>query len=236
MEDVDALFGNGKVIPSSECYFPEGAFEGLVQLEEIHFPNKLLRLERKNLYLLRGASKNYKNYIQHLKKVRVSNELHTLGDYLFAFSPLEDINIPDSLKYVGYSCFKECKLKKVDLSNTQITTYHFYSNRDYPDMEVYIGDTKSIGLPLYAFYGTLLEEIRLPKSLTKAEWIGDQLSDNNTAGSNEVVVYVYFKEPFCKVGQFEEAYGKIKEIHIPRGMKAAWRGYLNVIDDIDLGE
>lgn len=236
MEDLDAIFGHGKVIVSSECYFPEGAFEGLKELEEIHFPNKLLRLERKNLYLLRGASKNYKNYIQHLKKVRVSNELHTLGDYLFAFSPLEDINIPDSLKYVGYSCFKECKLKKVDLSNTQITTYHFYSDRDYPDMEVYIGDTKSIGLPLYAFYGTQLEELRLPKSLTKAEWIGDQLSDNNTARSNEIVIYVYFKEPFCKVGQFEEAYGKIKEIHIPRGMKAAWRGYPNVIDDIDLGE
>ena len=234
MEDIDAVFGHGKVILSSECYFPEGAFEGLVKLEEIHFPNKLLRLERKNLYLLRGASKNYKNNIQHLKKVRVSNELHTLGDYLFAYSPLEDINIPDSLKYVGYSCFKECKLKNVDLSNTQISTYHFYTNRDYPDSEIYIGDTKSIGLPLYAFFGTPLEELRFPKSLTEAEWIGDKLSDNNIVRSNEIIIYVYFKEPFCKVGQFEEAYGKIKEIHIPRGMKAAWRGYPNVIDDIDL--
>ncbi len=27
-----------------------------------------------------------------------------------------------------------------------------------------------------------------------------------------------------------------KEIHISRGTKATWRGYPNVIDDIDLGE
>lgn len=234
MEDLDAVFGHGKVIISDECYFPEGSFEGLTELEEIHFPNKLLRLERKHLYYLRGASERYKTYIQHLKKVRVSNELHTLGDYLFANSQLEDINIPDSLQHVGYFCFKNCKLKTVDLSNTNISTYHFYTTNQYPDWETYIGETKSIGLPLYVFLGNPLEELRLPKKLTKAEWIGDKLSDNNTAKSNEIVMYVYFKEPFCKVGQFEEAYGKIKELHIPRGMKAAWRGYPNLIDDIDL--
>lgn len=234
MEDLDAVFGHGKVIISDECYFPEGSFEGLTELEEIHFPNKLLRLERKHLYYLRGASENYKNYIQHLKKVRVSNELHTLGDYLFANSPLEDINIPDSLRYVGYYCFKNCKLKKVDLSNTNISAYHFYTTNQYPDWETYIGETKSIGLPLYVFLGNPLAELRLPKKLTKTEWIGDKLSDNNTTYSNEIVMYVYFKEPFCKVGQFEEAYGKIKELHIPRGMKAAWRGYPNLIDDIEL--
>ena len=153
---------------------------------------------------------------------------------MFANSPLEDINIPDSLRYVGYYCFKNCKLKKVDLSNTNISAYHFYTTNQYPDWETYIGETKSIGLPLYVFLGNPLEELRLPKKLTKAEWIGNKLSDNNTTNSNEIVMYVYFKEPFCKVGQFEEAYGKIKELHIPRGMKAAWRGYSNLIDDIDL--
>ena len=32
----------------------------------------------------------------------------------------------------------------------------------------------------------------------------------------------------------KKIYGKAKEIHIPRGTKAAWREYPNLIDDIDL--
>lgn len=234
MDDLDAVFGHGKVIPSKECYFPEGSFEGLRELEEVHFPNKLLHLERKHLYLLSGATAKYKDYIKHLKKVRLSNELHTLGDYLFANSPLEDINIPDSLKIVGFSCFKNCKLQKVDLTKTNITTFHLYQTNRYQDWEAYMGETTSIGLPLFAFAGNPLQEIKMPQKIDKVEWIGDKLSDDPATEANEVVVYVYFKEPFCKANQFERMYGKIKEIHIPRGMKAAWRGYPNLIDDIDL--
>ena len=232
-EDIDALFGDGKLIPSTECYFPEGAFDGLKFLEEIHFPKKLLCIERKHLFSIGdGTTTSYKYNIQRLKKVRVSNEAHTLGDYLFAYSPLEDINFPDSLKYVGWSCFGNCNLHKVDLSNTSISAFHFYKTNDYPNTERYYGKTKSIGLPLHAFQENPLKELRLPNKLKSAEWMGDKFSRDVSPANNEIILYTYLQEPFLEAKQLEAIYGKIKELHIPHGTKAAWRGYSNLIDDL----
>ena len=232
-EDIDALFGDGKLIPSTECYFPEGAFDGLKFLEEIHFPKKLLCIERKHLFSIGdGTTTSYKYNIQRLKKVRVSNEAHTLGDYLFAYSPLEDINFPDSLKYVGWSCFGNCNLHKVDLSNTNISAFHFYKTNDYPNTERYYGKTKSIGLPLHAFQENPLKELRLPNKLKSAEWMGDKFSRDVSPANNEIILYTYLQEPFLEAKQLEAIYGKIKELHIPHGTKAAWRGYSNLIDDL----
>ena len=232
-EDIDALFGDGKLIPSTECYFPEGAFDGLKFLEEIHFPKKLLCIERKHLFSIGdGTTTSYKYNIQRLKKVRVSNEAHTLGDYLFANSPLEDINFPDSLKYVGWSCFGNCNLHKVDLSNTNISAFHFYKTNDYPNTERYYGKTKSIGLPLHAFQENPLKELRLPNKLKSAEWMGDKFSRDVSPANNEIILYTYLQEPFLEAKQLEAIYGKIKELHIPHGTKAAWRGYSNLIDDL----
>ena len=232
-EDIDALFGDGKLIPSTECYFPEGAFDGLKFLEEIHFPKKLLCIERKHLFSIGdGTTTSYKYNIQRLKKVRVSNEAHTLGDYLFAYSPLEDINFPDSLKYVGWSCFGNCNLHKVDLSNTSISAFHFYKTNDYPNTERYYGKTKSIGLPLHAFQENPLKELRLPNKLKSAEWMGDKFSRDVGPANNEIILYTYLQEPFLEAKQLEAIYGKIKELHIPHGTKAAWRGYSNLIDDL----
>ena len=39
---------------------------------------------------------------------------------------------------------------------------------------------------------------------------------------------------FTEIDKNKETIMKIKELHIPRGQKAAWRGYPNLIDDIDL--
>ena len=63
-------------------------------------------------------------------------------------------------------------------------------------------------------------------------YYGDKRLKTNNA--NKVVLYFYFNEPFCDAEHVENIYGKIKELHIPRGQKAAWRGYPNLIDDIDL--
>ncbi len=241
-EELDEIFGVGKIIPSDECYFPEGALEGLIFIEEIYFPNKLLSIQRQNLFIHKDINpftgreaydtRNYTRSIQRLKKVRLSNELHTLGDFLFADSPLEEINFPDSLKIVGFYCFKNCNLSKVDLSRTNISTYQFSRVSSHDGDIQYLIDTNSKGLPLFVFSGSPLQELRLPKKLTNVEWMGDQLSTSEK--ENEIVLYVYFKEPYCTAAQMAGAYGEIKEIHIPRGTKAAWRGYPNVIDDIDL--
>lgn len=218
MEDVDALFGNGKVIPNSECYFPDYALIGLWQLEEIKFPRKLLKLELKNLW---DKSKFYTK----LKKVTFSNELKFLGDHLFEdAAALQEVNFPDSLQYVGVSCFRKAGLKKVDLSNTQIKFWSESAPKDATNM-----------LFTDAFYNCPLTEFRSPiKAQYPKKWYEDQWIKNDKP--NEVVMYMNMPEPFCNAEVLQGLLGRIKEIHIPRGMKAAWRGYPNVIDDIDLGE
>ena len=216
MEDVDALFGNGKIIPSSECYFPDYALIGLWQLEEIKFPRKLLKLEVKNLW---DKSKFYTK----LKKATFSNELKFLGDHLFeGAAALREVNFPDSLQYVGVSCFRNAGLKKVDLSNTQIKFWSESAPKDATNM-----------LFTDAFYNCPLTEFRSPiKAQYPNKWYEDKWIKNDKP--NEVVMYMNMPEPFCNAEVLQGLLGRIKEIHIPRGMKAAWRGYPNVIDDIDL--
>ena len=218
MEDVDALFGNGKVIPSSECYFPDYALQGLFFLEEIKFPKKLLKIEKKTLW---AKSEFY----TRLRKVTFSNELKYLGDMTFEEQKnLSEVNFPDSLQYIGQLCFQKCNIKKVDLSKTQITQC---------DDHLYKTDTNL--LVLNAFYGNPIEEFHSPKNLAyRQKWYENEWMKNDKP--NEVVMYMNTPEPFCNAEVLQGLYGRIKEIHIPRGMKAAWRGYPNVIDDIDLGE
>lgn len=216
MEDVDALFGNGKIIPSSECYFPDYALIGLWQLEEIKFPRKLLKLEVKNLW---DRSKFYTK----LKKVTFSNELKFLGNCLFEdAAALQEVNFPDSLQYIGISCFRDAGLTKVDLSNTQIKFWSESARKDATNM-----------LFTDAFANCPLTEFHSPiKAQYPKKWYEDQWIKNDKP--NEVVMYMNMPEPFCNAEVLQGLLGRIKEIHIPRGMKAAWRGYPNVIDDIDL--
>ena len=216
VEDVDAIFGQGKVFPSSECYFPEYALVGLWELEEIKFPRKLLKLEVKNLW---DRSKFYTK----LKKVTFSNELKFLGDHLFeGASALQEVNFPDSLQYIGVSCFRDAGLTKVDLSNTQIKFWSESARKDATNM---LFTDAFVNCPLTEFHSPI--KAQYPKN-----WYDDQWIKNDKP--NEVVMYMNMPEPFCNAEVLQGLLGRIKEIHIPRGMKAAWRGYPNVIDDIDL--
>lgn len=216
MEDLDAIFGQGKVFPSSECYFPEYALVGLWELEEIKFPRKLLKLEVKNLW---DRSKFYTK----LKKVTFSNELKFLGDHLFeGASALQEVNFPDSLQYIGVSCFRDAGLTKVDLSNTQIKFWSESARKDATNM---LFTDAFVNCPLTEFHSPI--KAQYPKN-----WYDDQWIKNDKP--NEVVMYMNMPEPFCNAEVLQGLLGRIKEIHIPRGMKAAWRGYPNVIDDIDL--
>lgn len=217
MEDIDAVFGQGKVILSSECYFPDYALIGLWQLEEIKFPRKLLKLEVKNLW---DKSKFYTK----LRKVTFSNELKYFGKELFYEAKnLQDVNFPDSLQYIGELCFAECNLKKINLSHTKITQC---------DDHIYKNDSNL--LVINAFYGNPIEEFHSPKNFVyRNKWYEGQSGWYNTK-ADEVIMYMNTLEPFCNAEVLQGIIGKIKEIHIPRGMKAAWRGYPNLIDDIDL--
>ena len=215
-EDVDAIFGQGKVFPSSECYFPEYALVGLWELEEIKFPNKLLKLELNQLW---DNSKFYKK----LKKVTFSNELKYLGNKLFEdATALQDVNFPDSLQFIGFRCFQNTSLTKVDLSKTQIRFWSETASKDATNM-----------LFTDAFLKCPLKEFHSPVNAQHPnKWYDDKWIVNDKP--NEVVMYMNMPEPFCNAEVLQGLLGRIKEIHIPRGMKAAWRGYPNLIDDIDL--
>ncbi len=210
VEDVDAILGQDKVIPSSECYFPKYALDGLFELEEIKFPKKLLKIEDDALW---AHSKYYKT-----KKVTLSNELKYLGKHIFYEQVyLTEINFPDSLEYIGIGCFEGTSLKKVDLSNTKIKYWGHSAPVDATNM-----------LYTDAFLNTPIVEFHSPKGVQHPKkWMENYQIFNSSEG---LVIYMNTPEPFCK----SENFGSYKEIHIPHGMKAAWRGYPNVIDDIDL--
>lgn len=237
LEDIEKAVGSGKIIYSEECYLPETAFAGLMQLETLILPQKLLWV--KNIF--------GKEAPENLKKIQFSSETKVIGDYVFAdCKSLEEINIPDSLYFLGQSCFRNCAIKKVDLRNSKVQAWAL-------DDRTYFDGVKSIGLPLNAFFDCPLQEFYTPINIMKpagCEWLSNNQVEklygapknvynygakrHETTNENKVVLYFYFNEPFCEAEHIENIYGKIKEIHIPRGMKAAWRGYPNLIDDIDL--
>ena len=236
-EEMDRAFGKDRVIWRKECYFPEFAFEGLCWLEHIKFPQKFVAIN-KALFASKAE-------MQHLTTLQFSEETALLGDFIFSgASNLKEINIPRELMIIGRGCFKGCAIEKVDLSNTKIKFWVLTTKE--------ILGVKSYGLTLDAFFDCPLKEFHSPKNIKVPEGC-ERLRDSSieerygestspvdkrlkTNNSNLVKLYFYFEEPFCSAQHFENIYGKAKEIHIPRGTKAAWRGYPNVIDDIDLGE
>ena len=180
--------------------------------------------------------------MQHLHKVQFSEELVMIGDFIFSgASNLKEINIPSELMILGKGCFKGCAIEKVDLSNTKIK----YWVTAFTDKSIY--GVKSYGLTLDAFLDCPLKEFHSPRNISVIEGLNNgnlqdmygestspihvRLQTNNT---NSVKLYLNYEEPFCEAIHFKNIFGENLEIHIPRGMKAAWRGYPNVIDDIDL--
>lgn len=236
-EEMDQAFGKDRVIWRKECYFPEFAFEGLCWLEHIKFPQKFVAIN-KALFASKAE-------MQHLTTLQFSEETALLGDFIFSgASNLKEINIPRELMIIGRGCFKGCAIEKVDLTNTKIKFWVLTTKE--------ILGVKSYGLTLDAFFDCPIKEFHSPKNIKVPEGC-ERLRDSSieerygestspvdkrlkTNNSNLVKLYFYFEEPFCSAQHFENIYGKAKEIHIPRGTKAAWRGYSNLIDDIDLGE
>ena len=233
-EEIDKAFGHDRVIWRQECYFPEFAFEGLCWLEEIKFPQKLVAIHQ--------ALFACKDEMKHLQKVQFSDELALIGDFIFSgASNLKEINIPSELAILGKGCFKGCAIEKVDLSNTKIKYWvtAFTSKT--------ILGVKSYGLTLDAFLDCPLKEFHSPRNISVIEGLNNGSLQSmygeptspvkvrlETENTNPVKLYMNFEEPFCEATHILNIFGKELEIHIPRGMKAAWRGYPNLIDDIDL--
>lgn len=214
-EDIDAMFGNRKVIYRETCWLPKYALTGLYRLEELKLPLMLLQIKETDLFYGRDEYDK-----KSLRKVHLSEDLTYLGREIFeGATNLTEINFPDSLQYIGISCFRKSGLKKVDLSKTKIK---------------YLGDSapKDATNMLYtdAFADCQLQEFHSPVGMQYTTQWYDGSSLLLYWWSNEAIIYMNIPEPFCKAGSFST----YKELHIPRGQKAAWRGYPNLIDDIDL--
>lgn len=214
-EDIDAMFGNRKVIYRETCWLPKYALTGLYRLEELKLPLMLLQIKETDLFYGRDEYDK-----KSLRKVHLSEDLTYLGREIFeGATNLTEINFPDSLQYIGISCFRKSGLKKVDLSKTKIK---------------YLGDSapKDATNMLYtdAFADCQLQEFHSPVGMQYTTQWYDGSSLLLYWWSNEAIIYMNIPEPFCKAGSFST----YKELHIPRGQKAAWRGYSNLIDDIDL--
>ena len=211
-EDIDAMFGNRKAMLRETCWLPKYALTGLYRLEELKLPLMLLQIKENELFYNEDDKMS-------LRKVHLSNELSYLGREIFENATnLSEINFPDSLQYIGVSCFRKSGLTKVNLSKTKIKYWGYSAPKDATNM-----------LYTDAFAECQLQEFHSPIGVqyTKQWYDGSSRLLN---WSDETTIYMNIPEPFCTA----ENFGTYKELHIPRGMKAAWRGYPNLIDDIDL--
>lgn len=132
------------IIPEGIERIQNGAFSGCSNLKHIVLPSTLLEIGT-------GAKRTAYGY--------------SFFDGAFCNCPIEEINLPSSLNYLGAKTFQNCSsLKKIDIPNhvssileSTFSGCHALKVVCFPD------DIKSICKD--AFYGTTIENIQLPNSI-----------------------------------------------------------------------
>lgn len=81
----------------------------------------------------------------NLEHIYLHDGLQGIGNYAFANSALNDINIPNSVNYLGEGCFKDCGLLR----------------------EVVISSDNIIEIPTEAFANSSVDKIKLPANLER---------------------------------------------------------------------
>ena len=91
----------------------EGAFYGCKSLKNIQVPNSIIEISD---YAFYGCIS--------LDKLPISEDSNVKGiyDYVFAYTGIKELILPDSVIDIGRYAFKESKLKKVYISNTNLET------------------------------------------------------------------------------------------------------------------
>ena len=108
------------------------AFASATSLEKVNIKGNITEIPNGAFYRL-----------PNLKEVVIESEIETIGSYAFANTPIEQINLPESLLTISDYAFLETKLTEIIFPNKLVT----------------IGD--------FAFAGSLLKEIIIPDSVTE---------------------------------------------------------------------
>lgn len=157
----DGVFYNNKSLTSIQLpnkleNFWDNAFNGCKVLNNIVMPSTV-----------KGIYNNVFEGCEALSNVKFNNHYTTLGHHVFKNCPLDAVTFPTTLTSIGEYAFEKTNLKKVDLSNTQITSLpngSFYNCQQLNDVKLPIALT-DIGER--AFYQSTITSITFPSSLQK---------------------------------------------------------------------
>lgn len=157
----------------------DGVFYNNTSLTSIQLPNKLENFwdnafygctALNNIVMPSTVKAIYNNVFEGctaLTTVKLNEGCTTLGHHVFKNCPLDAVTFPTTLTSIGEYAFEKTNLKKVDLSNTHITslsTGSFYNCTQLSDVKLpkaltNIGDR--------AFYYSPIASITFPPSLEK---------------------------------------------------------------------
>lgn len=159
----DGVFYNNKSLTSIQLpnkleNFWDNAFNGCKVLNNIVMPSTV-----------KGIYNNVFEGCEALSNVKFNNRYTTLGHHVFKNCPLDAVTFPTTLTSIGEYAFEKTNLKKVDLSNTHITSLpngSFYNCQQLNDVKLPIALT-DIGER--AFYQSTITSITFPSSLQKID-------------------------------------------------------------------
>lgn len=159
----DGVFYNNKSLTSIQLpnkleNFWDNAFNGCKVLNNIVMPSTV-----------KGIYNNVFEGCEALSNVKFNDRYTTLGHHVFKNCPLDAVTFPTTLTSIGEYAFEKTNLKKVDLSNTHITSLpngSFYNCQQLNDVKLPIALT-DIGER--AFYQSTIASITFPSSLQKID-------------------------------------------------------------------
>lgn len=159
----DGVFYNNKSLTSIQLpnklkNFWDNAFNGCTALNNIVIPSTVVGIYNS---VFEGCAA--------LTNVKLNEGCTTLGHHVFKNCPLDAVTFPTTLTSIGEYAFEKTNLKKVDLSNTLITSLpngSFYNCQQLNDVKLPIALT-DIGER--AFYQSTITSITFPSSLQKID-------------------------------------------------------------------
>lgn len=159
----DGVFFNNKSLTSIQLpnkleNFWDNAFNGCTALNNIDMPSTV-----------KGIYNSVFEGCEALSNVKFNDRYTTLGHHVFKNCPLDAVTFPTTLTSIGEYAFEKTNLKKVDLSNTHITSLpngSFYNCQQLNDVKLPIALT-DIGER--AFYQSTITSITFPSSLQKID-------------------------------------------------------------------